>query len=165
MSNWIVVAALLMLTAFAYQFGLLRSRKVASGTVRMHSRPGYYGMLVALWCGIPACTVFVLWLLFEPSIIRMLVIGQLPAELASMGMQEAQIFMRRVQALASGIGVSGEISAAERSAADHLAHLRSVGRMAMIAVIAALAVVGLVYAGSKIAPRATKSKSSSERCS
>ena len=154
MSNWIVVAALLMLTAFAYQFGLLRSRKVATyGPARMHSRPGYYGMLVALWCKIPACTVFVLWLLFEPSIIRMLVIGQLPAELASMGAQETQIFMRRVQTLAAGLGVSGEISAAELSAAEHLSHLQSVGRMAMVAVLAALSVAGLVYAGGKIAPQ------------
>src|SRR5690606_6704881 len=90
---------------------------------------------------------------FEPSIIRALVVGQLPPELASMGAQEMQTFMRRVHALASGLGVSGEASAAERSVAESMMHLQSVGRMAMIAAVAALAVAGLVVAGSRITPQ------------
>lgn len=154
MSNWIIVAVLLMLTAFAYQFGLQRSKKVAGGgTARMHSRPGYYGALVALWCGIPAFGALILWLLFEPSIIRALVVAQLPPELASMGTTELQTFMRRVQSLASGLGVSDTPSAFEVAAAEHMARLQGLGRGAMIACVAVLGLCGLIYAGQRIAPQ------------
>ena len=153
MSNWIVVAALLMLTVLAYQFGLMRSRKmVASGGVRMHSRPGYYGILVALWCGLPALALIVLWWLFEPGIVRALVTAGLPPESAALGGQELQALMRRIQSIADGSGVSGVATAVELSAAEHMRQLRGIGQSAMIALVAALAVFGLVHAGRRIDP-------------
>lgn len=153
MSNWIVVAALLMLTALAYQFGLMRSRKMATaGGVRMHSRPGYYGMLVALWCGVPALFVLVLWWLFEPGIVRMVVLNQLPPDVAALSAQELQVLLRRVQSIASGMGVSGVASDVELAAAEQMQRLQMFAQTAMIALVAALAVFGLIHAGRRIDP-------------
>lgn len=153
MSNWIVVAVLLMLTAFAYQFGMMRSRKLASGSgARMHSRPGYYGSMVALWCAIPAFAVFVLWSLFEPGIVRAMVLSQLPPEMAAMSGQEIQVFMRRVQALAAGGAVAGTPTTFEMAAAEQMARLSATGRMSMIALAASLGAAGLVLAWRRINP-------------
>lgn len=154
MSNMVLMAALLMLMAFAYQLGLGRSKSVAgAGGVRMHSRSGYYGLLVALWCGLPALSVFVLWSLFEPGIVRSLVLGHLPPEaLAGMGDQQLAVLLRRVETIAAGFGVDGTPQAFEVAAAEHMRQLMHTGRLAMIACMAVLAVIGLVFTLRRITP-------------
>ena len=154
MNNWVLICVLLMLMAMAYQFGLSRSRSVAGASqVRMHSRPGYYGLLVALWCGLPALAVFLLWSLFEPSIIRSAVLDQLPAHLAGLQGAELDVLMRRIQQIASGFGVAGEPEAYELAAAERMRSLQDTGRLAMIASMAALGVAGLVHTLRRISPK------------
>ncbi|MBT8407495.1 MAG: phosphate ABC transporter permease family protein, partial [Deltaproteobacteria bacterium] len=57
MSATTVLAALLMLSAAAFYFGRRQACAIAgeAGGIRhLHSRPRYYGLRTALWCGIPA---------------------------------------------------------------------------------------------------------------
>ncbi|MFQ3786914.1 phosphate ABC transporter permease subunit PstC [Halomonas sp. A29] len=150
--NLVLIATVLIVMALAYQVGLARSRAVANGGVRLHSRPGYYGVLVALWCGLPALLLFGVWLVLQDAIIEMLVIHQLPSELAGLSEREMQVLMRRIGALASGQGLSGEVQAYEVAAAQQMSRLDSMGRLAMIAVMAVLAVVGLTTARRRISP-------------
>ncbi|MCE8001431.1 phosphate ABC transporter permease subunit PstC [Billgrantia ethanolica] len=151
--NLVLIATVLIVMAMAYQVGLSRSRAVADGGVRLHSRPGYYGVLVALWCGLPALLLFGVWLLLQDAIVEVLVVQQLPAELAALSEREMQVLLRRVSALASGQGVSGEVQAYEVAAAQQMARLESMGRLAMIAAMAVLAVVGLVSAQRRVSPQ------------
>ncbi len=151
--NLVLIATVLIVMAMAYQVGLSRSRAVASGGVRLHSRPGYYGVLVALWCGLPALLLFGVWLLLQDAIVEVLVVQQLPAELAALSEREMQVLLRRIGALASGQGVSGEVQAYEVAAAQQMARLESMGRLAMIAALAVLAVVGLVTAQRRVSPQ------------
>lgn len=154
MSNWIVIAGLLMLMACAYQFGLARSKNVAThASIKMHSRPGHYGLLVALWAGLPALAVVALWLVLEPGIIRAIVTQQLPPELGSLTGRELETLMRRVQAIASGYGVSGVAAEHELAAAAQMARMQSIARLAMITMALALSVGGLVWAWRSISPR------------
>ncbi|WP_447555915.1 phosphate ABC transporter permease subunit PstC [Vreelandella sp. EE22] len=154
MSNLALIATLLMLMALAYHLGLTRSRAVAaSRDVRMHSRPGYYGTLVALWCGLPALVIFLLWSFLAPQLVDMLVTQQLPTDLvASLSDRELQTLMRRVAALAEGRGVSGGGTPEELAAASHMARLNTLQNVSLIALMAVLAVAGLVYARRRISP-------------
>ena len=152
MNNWVLIAVLLMLTAFAYQFGLTRSRAMANGSVRMHSRPGYYGLLVALWCGLPALAVWLAWLLFEGPIVDYLVLGQMQAETGVLDDQQAMVALRRIGAIASGLGVSDTPAAYELAAAETMARLWASSRMAQIGLMAALAMGGLVWALRSLSP-------------
>lgn len=154
MNNWVLVCVLLMVMALAYQFGLTRSRKLgAAEGVRLHSRPGYYGLLVALWCGLPAFAVFVLWTLFEPGLIHSAVVGQLPPEIGALQGRELDVLMRRVQSIASGFGVSGQALDYELAAAERMRALQTTGRLSMIALMAVLAIAGLVFTLRRIAPQ------------
>lgn len=153
MNNLALIAILLIVMALAYQLGLVRSRQVATGSVRLHSRPGYYGMLVALWCGLPAFALFVLWSLLGSTLVELLVIRQLPLEVTTLGERELAAFMRRVGSLAGGSNVSGGGSGVELTAAAHMAHLHSVGRMTMFASMAVAAVAGLALARQRISPQ------------
>jgi len=151
--NLVLTVTVLIAMALAYQVGLARSKAVATAGVRLHSRPGYYGVLVALWCGLPALLLFGLWSLFQESIIEMLVVRQLPVEFASLGEGELQTLLRRISALASGRGLVGEVATFEVSAATQMARLDSLGSWIMVAAMAVVAVIGLLAARRHITPR------------
>ena len=68
--NLLLIGVLLALVAIAYQIGLRKSRNLAgmgNNSATLHSRPGYYGALVALWCGIPAFLILSISLLLKPN--------------------------------------------------------------------------------------------------
>ena len=70
-TSWLIII-LLGLTAVAYQFGRSRALSLAKkgeGIKQLHSRPVYYGVLTALWCGLPALFIFLAWQVSEPVII------------------------------------------------------------------------------------------------
>ncbi|MDP3534023.1 phosphate ABC transporter permease subunit PstC [Halomonas sp. M1] len=155
MTNLALIATLLMIMALAYHLGLTRSRAVAAEhDVRMHSRPGYYGALVALWCGLPALALFLLWSFLAPQLIDMLVTQQLPADLvAGMSDRELVTFLRRVTALANERSVSGGGSPEELAAAAHMARLQTFENLSLVALMAVFAVAGLVFARRNISPQ------------
>ncbi|RUR29799.1 phosphate ABC transporter permease subunit PstC [Vreelandella nanhaiensis] len=154
MSNLALIATLLVMMALAYHLGLTRSRAVAAEhDVRMHSRPGYYGVLVALWCGLPALAIFLLWSFLAPQLIDMLVTQQLPADMvAGLSDRELQTLLRRVTALANGQGVAGGGSPEELAAAGHMARLQTIENFSLVALMAVLVVVGLIFARRRISP-------------
>lgn len=152
MNNLTLIVVLLALMAIAYQVGLVRSKAVAgTGNNRLHSRPGYYGSLVALWCGLPALALFIVWSLLEPSIVRMLVMADVP-NVASMSDTDIDAFMRRLQAISSGFGVGDVITPIELAAAEQFARLQNIAQLCKLAVMTALAIFGLSYARKKISP-------------
>jgi phosphate transport system permease protein len=56
----LLVAGLLALSAAAYRLGRRKALTQRSGGRKLHSLPAYYGVYVALWCGLPALVVLVL---------------------------------------------------------------------------------------------------------
>ena len=152
--NLMLIGILLALTAVAYQVGLLRSKSIAAKGEKqgiLHSRPGYYGTLVALWCGLPALLVLIIWSLIEPNLIRHIVLNGLPANIAS-SLNDAQldVLIDRLKNLASGYGVKDTPAPYEITLAQQLKQVTLVNLFAKIAVVFSLAIAGLAYARHKI---------------
>ncbi|KAA0873724.1 phosphate ABC transporter permease subunit PstC [Nitrincola tapanii] len=156
MSNMLLITLLLGLMAIAYQLGLVRSKGVAattSGTgVKMHSRPTYHAMLVALWVGVPAALIFAVWSLFQPGIIESMVLAQLPPEMMPATENDVRILLRRIHNLSGGFGLIEEAAAYELNAARYMAELRSISQMLMIALMASVAATALVWTRKRIHP-------------
>lgn len=123
--NLLLIGVLLALIAVAYQIGLSKSRNLAgkgNNSAKLHSRPGYYGALVALWCGIPAFLVLLVWNIVEPNILRHVVLSNIPANIAAtLDQAGIEVLIDRVQAIASGFGVSDQAAVYEVAAARELA--------------------------------------------
>ena len=86
MNSSTLIFVILFLALFSYWFGIQRSIKVAGGVTRIKkltSLPRQFGMLTALWCGLPALLVLLVWSAFESSVIEYLLISQLPAAIQS----------------------------------------------------------------------------------
>ncbi|KGH46961.1 ABC transporter permease [Acinetobacter idrijaensis] len=152
--NLLLIGVLLAIMAIAYQIGLSKSRSLAgkgSNSANLHSRPGYYGALVALWCGIPAFLILIVWNMVEPTFLEQVVLNHLPENVsASLDPASLSVVIDRVQALASGFGVSDIPAAYEVAAAEQLAKFSTIGTFAKLAVVISAALAGLVWAKKHI---------------
>lgn len=152
--NLLLIGVLLAIMAIAYQIGLSKSRSLAGkgrNSANLHSRPGYYGALVALWCGIPAFLILIVWNMVEPTFLEQVVLNHLPENVsASLDPASLSVVIDRVQALASGFGVSDTPAAYEVAAAEQLAKFSTIGTFAKLAVVISAALAGLVWAKKHI---------------
>ncbi len=151
--NLLLIGVLLALVAIAYQIGLSKSRNLAgkgNNSVALHSRPVYYGALVALWCGIPAFLILIIWNLVEPSVLQHIIFNNIPASVsATLDEAGRDVLIDRVQAIASGFGVTDQ-AAYEVAAAQQLAKFQTIGTFAKLAVVISVALAGLVWAKRKV---------------
>ncbi len=152
--NLLIVGVLLALISVAYQIGLTRSRGwmgTAKQSVALHSRPGYYGIMLALCCVLPACVLLLLWSFIEPSVLRAVVSQHIPATvLQSLDPAAQELLHHRVTVLASGFGLTDSATAYELAAAKQLAQFNSISTWAKLIMIFGLAIAGLVWAKRRL---------------
>ena len=152
MSNLVLVLILLAVVGLAFQLGMRSGRGHHLNGVRMHSRPVYHGALVALWCAVPAFIVLSAWTLFERPLVESLALANVP-DAAVATEQLRLVLLRRIEALASGFGVTGHVAAYEVAAAERLSQLRGIAGLAKVVVVLALAIIGLLFARSRLKPQ------------
>lgn len=154
MNALIIAALLLVLLSLAYQAGWSRSRVLASGGQKVHSRPQYHAMRVVIWTLVPALLILAAYAWFSPAVTRAYLLAQLPAEiLADLNANGVNALVARVSAIASGYGVAGEIQPYEAAAGNALRQFQFIAFLLMIAAAAGLGVLGLLYARGKIDAR------------
>ncbi|MEN4982049.1 phosphate ABC transporter permease subunit PstC [Acinetobacter modestus] len=148
--NLLLIGVLLALVAIAYQIGLSKSRNLAgkgNNSATLHSRPGYYGALVALWCGVPAFLILIIWNLVEPSVLQHIIFNNIPASVsATLDEASRDVLIDRVQAIASGFGVTDKPAAYELAAAQQLAKFETIASFAKLAIVISAGLAGLVWA-------------------
>ncbi len=154
-----LIAVVLGLMLIGFRFGRLRSVRVTGGDVRqLHSLPTYYGLYVALWCGIPALLLLAAWMALEPSIIRMIVLDSLPPEVLlqpdGQPINEARLslLLTDIRNIASG-NIASQSDPAVIAAAGRYASLLQVSFGAMVVVVLSAALGGAAAAYRFIAPQ------------
>ena len=76
--NSLIVFLLIIFSISSYFFGRKEARKLVTNNITLNALPSYYGYYLALWCGLPALLIFASWSLFEPSILKLLILGNFP---------------------------------------------------------------------------------------
>jgi phosphate transport system permease protein len=155
MSPTTLFFVLIALSVFGYYLGRRRSHAVASdvaGIQNLHSRPTYYGAMVAIWCGIPALLLFGFWLAFETSVITRLMVADLPEEIRALPDARLNLVVNDIKNLVSGNIVSGEVDPAMQAAADRYRSLQAISKAALAVVAISMAILGIVLVRAKIKP-------------
>lgn len=148
-----LLAALLLLTIAGYYLGRHRARAAVGGRVRdLHSLPGYYGYYIALWCGLPAFLVFLVWVLFEARLLEALVLAALPPEVASQAPEMVGLFMTDVRNLAAGGVPSREITPALGEAVERYTGLQQTARASLAVVALSIGLAGLAVGLKRVKP-------------
>ena len=153
MSPLSLIVALLALSIFGYYFGRRRALALAGGRSHsLHSRPGYYGAYVALWCALPALGVLLLWLVAQPSVIENVVVSALPEAMRSLGPDRMSLLLNDIRNAADGTIPASRAAPHVAAAAAHLNRLDATGKGALAVIALALALAGLAFARSRVAP-------------
>lgn len=151
-----ILLLLLLCIGAVYHLALYRGKRVAlqNGPGSMHSRPQHHAVLIAVWCGVPALLIVLLWHFFAPHIITTLVLNSLPESVFPLSDNATHALMQRLDALASGYGVAGEVAPYEQEAAQHLKQFQQLAFLANITLATALMLISSVWAMRHITPSA-----------
>ncbi|MFM8330517.1 MAG: phosphate ABC transporter permease subunit PstC, partial [Candidatus Methylumidiphilus sp.] len=144
-----LVFLLLLFSAYAFHLGRQRSRQVVAGKIKsLHSLPNYYGYYTALWCGLPALLLILLWLGFESPVITHLVVADLPAEARALPAEQQGLVVNDIRNAMSR--PAAEVKPELQAAVAHLRALRTQSNWLLTAMATGLAVLGAVFARSRI---------------
>jgi phosphate transport system permease protein len=150
-----VVLILLILSAVAYQVGRARSLATVGGlrgARNLHSLPGYYGLLTALWCAIPALLVLALWSMADGRIVTQMVIADLPPELASLPADRLSLVLNDVKNVVAGAVPADQVAPEIQAAAARYAQLQKLSGYAAAVLCLALALGAGAFVVSRIQP-------------
>ena len=151
-----LLIALTLLSVGAFWIGKSRSLALVGGSrgVRnLHSLPGHYGLMTALWCALPALVVIAVWLMFQDAIIVRLVTDQLPESVRNLSDNELSLVLNDMRNLVAENVPATSVSAAVQAAAGEYVHLRGISRMALTVLVAVLAIGGVIMIRARITPQ------------
>jgi len=129
------------------------NRFIAGHGAATHSLPSYHGAFVAIWVGIPALVLVLLWVLLQDTVIDGLLVAGLPASMTE-GASPAQIslYLSEIRNVASG-RIFAEPAPEIRSAAESYLRWQGIAGWAMVVVAVAIMLIGAVLAYMRLAPR------------
>ncbi|MCG6121281.1 MAG: phosphate ABC transporter permease subunit PstC [Microvirga sp.] len=149
-----LVLVIIALSLVAYFVGQAQGRKfvLAGPDATVHSRPIYHGAFVAIWVGVPALVLVVLWLGLQGAVVERLVLASLPDTLTDgASPAQLQLILSEIKNAAAGLAF-GQPSQEILAAAERYAAWRDIARWAMVAVAASLAIGALFLARARLAP-------------
>lgn len=155
MTPSLLLVAVVAMSIAAYWLGKGRSIALVGGTRgirQLHSLPGHYGMLAALWTALPALLVIGLWLSFQDSILVSLVTGHLPAEIRALPAAEFGLFINDMRNVIAGNVPASQVSPATAAAAADYLHLRGAARGILTALVLLIGLVGALVVRARITP-------------
>ncbi|WP_374622581.1 phosphate ABC transporter permease subunit PstC [Devosia sp.] len=149
-----VVAAILLFSAVAYFVGRAAGERfVSANGDQVHSLPGYHGAFVAVWVGIPALILVLVWLSAQGSVIDGLVLGGLPADLvAGKTPSEINLLLSEIKNVAAG-HIFSEPTPEIVAASQALLRWDEIARWAMVVVVLAMLIGTMFVARLRLAPR------------
>ena len=152
-----ILITLIALLIFGYFLGRKRSLIVAEsagkGRNNLHSLPTYYGYMVAVWAGIPALLILLIWTAFSSSIVSSMTISSLPEQLQSQTKQELSLVINEIRNLASSGAIEDEADPIKQQAAQHYIKLTGISKSAKTVVVFAIALIGMAIGWRLINPQ------------
>lgn len=149
-----VLLAIIAFSLVAFYVGRAAGKGfTATAGSSVHSLPGYHGAFVAVWVGVPALVLVLLWLIAQGPVLDGLLVSSLPQSVVE-GRTSAEInlILSEIKNVAAGrifVEPSPEVTAA----AERLVRWEEIARWAMVVVVAALMLIALFVARSRLAPR------------
>jgi phosphate transport system permease protein len=75
--NFYILSLILLISFFLFFIGKIKAVSIVKKNIKLSALPNYYGYYIALWCALPALIIFSVWTLFEPLIVKTLVVKNL----------------------------------------------------------------------------------------
>ncbi|MBU1336091.1 MAG: phosphate ABC transporter permease subunit PstC [Alphaproteobacteria bacterium] len=129
------------------------NRFVATNGVSTHSLPGYHGAFVAVWVGVPALVLLLLWLMAQGSVIDNMLLSTLPATLTeAASAADKNLLLSEIKNVAAG-RIFAEPTPEITAAAETLLRWQQIASWLMVVVVVAAMLLAMFFAYSRLAPR------------
>ena len=154
MSPLLLITFVLVLSTLAYWWGRKRAfaLSVHPSATKMHSRPGYYGMLTALWCAIPSLLIVIVWQLAADPLLTNLAMKSVMAAKGNLSPDQMNLLVNDMRNLVSGSMAAREIDPLLQAAADRYISMHRISNMALSVVALAAALVAAYLVHARISP-------------
>ena len=124
-----------------------------AGHAASHSLPSYHGAFVAIWVGLPAFMLLLLWTAMQGSVLDALLVRTLPAELtAGASSSQVNLVLSEIKNVAAG-RLFGEPAPEIVNAAETLLRWQQIATWALVVVVLALMLIALFVSRTRLAPR------------
>jgi phosphate transport system permease protein len=150
-----LLIALALLSVGAFWIGKSRSLALVGGhrgVRNLHSLPGHYGLMTALWCALPALAIIGIWLMFQDAIIVRLVTEHLPAGVRDLSPNDLSLVLNDMRNLVANNVPAASVSTAVQAAAAEYVQLRGISRMALSVLVMVLAIGTVIAVRARITP-------------
>ena len=141
--NSLIAGVILILCLSSYFFGRSEARKLVTQNIKLKALPAYYGYYLSLWCGLPALIIFGCWSLFEPTIIKVLILNNFPQ------IESKDLFYEQTLSFFNG-NFSGEITNEIKAVSIKYSSINIIAQNSKIVIIAAALIGSLTFAYRKI---------------
>ena len=140
--NLIIFTTILLLGFTTYYFGKKKALLIKNSNTRLTALPKFYGYYLAIWCAIPAFIIFSLWSIFEPTIVKLLVL----TDYSNQGYlsDELNLFYEKTKALSRGL-YSGEVTIFLENSVIKYQNLNSIAQNSKIVVILAIIIFSTLF--------------------
>ncbi len=144
--NLILISLILLLGFSSYFFGRKKALVIQSSQ-RLTALPKFYGYYLSIWCAVPALIIFALWSIFEPSIVKNLILSDYDGQILTKN--ELQLTYTKIKALALG-NYSGNITNFLDNSANKYLQIKGIADNAKIVIILSILIFSLSYAYKSI---------------
>lgn len=154
MSPLPLITVVLALSTLAFWQGKRRAFALScrEGAVKMHSRPGYYGMLTALWCAVPALSIVIIWqAIADPLLVPLIMDGVSEAK-GPMPPDQLNLLLNDVRNLVAGHVFGRQVDPVLQAAADRYIGMMRIGNIATAALALSAGLVAAYLAYARIRP-------------
>jgi len=103
--NTILLTALVLFGISSFYFGKSRIKKVVAvnHAIEPKALPHFYGYYQALWCAVPAFLIIAFWTIFEPIIVKNLVMSKVQSfTITELSKDEINLIFSQIVSLAQG---------------------------------------------------------------
>ncbi len=153
-----LILIVLLLSALAFWQGRRKAfaLSVQPSSIKMHSRPGYYGMLTALWCAIPALLIVLVWQWAAEPLLTDFAIKGVATAKGGLTPDQLNLLVNDLRNLVAGNILGRQVDPLLQAAADQYSGMLRISHLALAVVTLATAVIAayLVYARIQPALRA-----------
>jgi phosphate transport system permease protein len=147
---------LAVLVAAAYWLGKYRALALVGGgrgIRRLHSLPGYYGLMAAVWTALPCLLLLLLWAGFQESIIGSVVQRHLAPTAPALDQAHVGLLMNDVRNVVAGTVAAEDASPVVQAAAAEYQRLRAAAERQRAGLLLLTGVAALLLARRAISPQ------------
>ena len=150
----LLVSLVLALSTLAFWRGKQRAFALSTqaSSVKMHSRPGYYGMLAALWCALPALAIVAVWQLAADSLLTRMAMDGVVAAKGALTPDQMNLLVNDMRNLVTGSVLDRQIDPLLQAAADRYTAMLNISHMALAVVALVTAAVAAYFVHARIKP-------------